>query len=78
MGIIWIAICIAAAFRLYHTWAFVIALLVAVANALSFGLMLVTHELEPEIFPLVRLYTSINVVTTLIGVGLLIYSFVAG
>ena len=77
-GWISFAICLLAAYRLnvgaHSGTAASLGIVVAVANLWSFGVMH-NYRHDPESAP--NFWTNINLATTLLGLGLLIYSFFA-
>lgn len=78
-GLISLAICVAAAWRLYgHGALFVVASIVAVANFWSLGIV---HNYKHDSIhqaPEQRPAIAVNMLTTLAGLILLVISFVVG
>jgi len=73
-GLISLIICIVAASRVYSKsiMIFWIAIIVAIANFWSFGVMYNFRD-NPNMAP--DFWTRVNMITTFIGIGVLIFSF---
>lgn len=77
MGWVQVMLCGTAAYFLYQAGSqivFYIAAINAGANVWSFGIM---HNFRDDPLSAPNSWTTVNMVTTLIGLGLLIYSFFA-
>ncbi len=77
MGWVQVILCLIAAYLLYQAGAqivFYIAAINAGANLWSFGIM---HNYRDDPTSAPNSWTTVNMVTTFIGVGLLIYAFFA-
>lgn len=74
-GLISLIICVAAALRFYskNSMIFWIAVIVVVVNFWSFGVMYNFKD-SPQSAP--NFWTTINMITTFIGLGLIIFSFI--
>ena len=75
MGWIYAIICIVAAYRIYVRdikSIFWIAVIVAIANVWSFGVM---HNYRDNPYEAPNFWTNINMITAFIAIAFLIYSF---
>lgn len=71
-----LGVCILAAYRIYVkdlTGIFGFTVVVAILNFISFGIM---HNFSENPISAPGSWTLINMITTLTGIGLLIYSFI--
>jgi len=73
MGIIWIVICVAAVLLSRGKSIFAFAVINAIANIWSFGIMH-NYRYDPQNIP--DFWTTINMITTVIGVILLIIALI--
>ncbi|WP_041605952.1 hypothetical protein [Halothermothrix orenii] len=72
MGFFAVIICGIATYRLYNSTLFAFALIITIANLWSFGIMH-NYRRNPDLIP--DFWASVNMLSSFIGVGLLIYSF---
>ena len=71
LGLVWVVVCAAAAYRLHGSDLFVPALIVAILNFSSWAVLM---EFRERYFPpvITRFWSPMNFLTTVIGVILLI------
>lgn len=72
MGFLMIIICAIAAYRLYGHSLFIIALIITILDFWSYGIMH-NYRRNPDMIP--NFWVSINMISSIGGIGLLIFSF---